>query len=56
MVAVPQGIQNPAYSPLSAHILYPEPASSGPQIAVSASRPATARGLADSIKLCRLNS
>jgi len=24
MVTVPQGIQNPAYSPLSAHLLYPQ--------------------------------
>jgi hypothetical protein len=49
-------IQNPAYVRSRPTFWIPKAASCGPQKAVSASRLATARGLADSVDRCRLNS
>ena len=49
-------LQNPAYRRSQPTFCIPKTASCGPQIAVSASRLATAQGLADSIQRCRVNS
>ncbi len=48
--------QNPAYRRSRPTFCIPKAASWGPQIAVSASRVATARGLTDSVRRCRGNS